>query len=440
MTSSEQEAIIENYFRFSHNQPYSFFHEDTFRQQFHSGLLPDAVLYAVLAIASRFSSNLGTHEKTRPTQRYADMGWAAAMTRCFGSDQGPDHRMVQAIALLALCDFTGKLPHEAPVSHVLMRIECRHRMAWIKIGLSATIAQALHMMAEPNPALPWVVREERRRTFWSIYLLDKMATCGRGRPPIFLDYTCVLQLPGTESAFSLKSSANTPTLQDFTNDTDFDVNSIGSFARITVVAATLSRIASYTFQQRNSIDTKPPWDHSSDYSVLTSRLHWFAAYFETWMPISSAILTRCSNGNEIDYSVSEPFLFAYVLYQLCHCLLQHPFLLRRQIQAFGTRYPTSFFAAATKTGYEHAQELTRTLAFAKQSGHKVAASFLGYCSLVAASINGLYQYSDDEEVRQQARSALATNIAFLKLHAVYWPNAAKMVNACFPLLVLIRGD
>ncbi|OQV06848.1 Fungal specific transcription factor domain-containing protein [Cladophialophora immunda] len=410
LTLADQEIVVNNYFRFHHNQPYSFFHEETFRQQLQAGLLPETILSAVIAIAIRFSPKSDKSAEPWPSQYYADKAWTGAMTQCFNSEYGPNYQMVQAITLLALYDFTA----------------CRHRTAWIKIGLAATVAQALHMMAEPDPTLPWIIQEERRRTFWSIYLLDKMATCGRSRPPIFQDASCLLHLPGTESTFSFGNSAPAPTLQEFTSGTSLDVDSIGSFARTIVLAATLSRIASYAFQQHDTVDAKPPWDHNSDYAVLASKLHGFAAYFETWLPISDAIVAKCSAGGEIDYATSEPFIFSYVLYQLCHCLLQHPFLLRRQIQAFGTKFSTDFFASATKTGFEHAQELTHTLSFAKQTKHKAAASFFGYCSLVAGTINGLYQYSNDEAVRRQAWSALAGNVEFLKGHANYWPNAGKM--------------
>lgn len=287
------------------------------------------------------------------------------------------------------------------------------------------MAQALHMMSDPDPALPWVIQEERRKTFWSIYLLDKMGTCGRVRPPIFQDHTCMLQLPGPSP--SSGDSKPAPTLQEFGSTPDCDLSELEPLAKITVVVATVSQVATYAFQLGSSLDIKPPWDHASEFAVLASKLHGFGAYFETWKPISSTILNHFVHDNTIDYRASEPFLFSYVVFHLCHCLLQHPFLLRRHIRAPSPRF-SSFFTATTKSGFEHAQELTHALAFARQSGHKAAASFYGYSSLVAASINALYQYSEEAEIRQQAVSALQANVSFLQQHAFYWPNAAKMVS------------
>lgn len=101
--------MIDNYFRFFHNQPYSFFDEDYFRQQFRAGLIPSAVQYAVFAIAFRFSQNSLINDNPGQAQCYANMGWSAAMAQCFGNEEGPDYRMVQALTLLAIYDFIGNL-------------------------------------------------------------------------------------------------------------------------------------------------------------------------------------------------------------------------------------------------------------------------------------------------------------------------------------------
>jgi len=282
-------------------------------------------------------------------------------------------------------------------------------------------------MADPDPDLPLVIQEERRRTFWSIYLLDKMGTCGRVRPPIFQDHTCLLRLPGEESPSGSGNSKQAPTLQAFFSTPDGDLGELEPLAKSTILVSTISQVSTYAFQLGSSADAKPPWDHASEYAILASKLHGFGAYFETWKPISNMILANLNGDHNLDHSPSEPFLFSYVVFHLCQCLLQHPFLLRRQIRTSSPRF-SSFFNNATKSGYEHAQELTHTLAFARQSGYKATASFYGYSSLVAASINALYQYSDDEALRQQSRSALSANVAFLEQHSLYWPNAAKMVR------------
>lgn len=107
----DPEILIDSYFRFFHNQPYSFFDEQHFRQQFGAGKLPPALQYAVYAIAYRFVHNSVIDRNPAQGQSYADMGWAAAMTECFNSEKGPDLVGVQALTLLAIFDFTGNSPN-----------------------------------------------------------------------------------------------------------------------------------------------------------------------------------------------------------------------------------------------------------------------------------------------------------------------------------------
>lgn len=99
--------VIDDFFKYSHNQPYSFFHEANFRATFLHGMLPEYLLLAVLASGLRFSNNLFFDGKQRNAARtYADKAWSLIIGQCF-SDDNPDHRLVQAITLLSIFDFVG---------------------------------------------------------------------------------------------------------------------------------------------------------------------------------------------------------------------------------------------------------------------------------------------------------------------------------------------
>lgn len=64
------------FFRFCHNQPYSLFHEATFRQRLVSGELPSHLVWALLAAARRYSSlpNLQLNDPD-DAQLYAKKAW-----------------------------------------------------------------------------------------------------------------------------------------------------------------------------------------------------------------------------------------------------------------------------------------------------------------------------------------------------------------------------
>jgi hypothetical protein len=102
-----QLSTIDLYFQYSHNQPYCFFHEESFRHQFSNELLPEYLILAVLSLATRYSPDITDADKAKQTSNYAAKAWKDIMSRCFDSEEGPDHRLVQAATLLALHDFTG---------------------------------------------------------------------------------------------------------------------------------------------------------------------------------------------------------------------------------------------------------------------------------------------------------------------------------------------
>jgi hypothetical protein len=82
-----------------------------------------------------------------------------------------------------------------------MDLAGKRHPGWLKIGLSIRIAQDLRLMMEPDPAMSYIDQEERRWVFWSIYILDKLCSCGRGRPAALADAQFLIQLPCDEESF-----------------------------------------------------------------------------------------------------------------------------------------------------------------------------------------------------------------------------------------------
>jgi hypothetical protein len=289
------------------------------------------------------------------------------------------------------------------------------------------MAQSLHMMTEPSKDLSWSAQEERRRTLWSIYLLDKMATCGRRRPSLFLDRTCQLQLPCSEIAFRTSTPERVLTLEEYKSLDDYNVESVDWFARIIAVASTLSQVAAYAFQQNSPTSQKQPWDHTSEYQIIFSQLTQFETLFDSLQPIQDRICTALSPHYDGPTQLNEAAIFSYVLHRLCYCLLQHPFMLRRRLEVCGTRIPASFLAGAIESCWNHAQELTQTLANAKQAGFNVAATMFSYSLLVTGTIHSLFQHSSDEKIRTKSVHALQYSLTHLQDKAKYWKNSAYMV-------------
>jgi hypothetical protein len=101
-------STVDLYFEHCHNQPYCFFHEETFREQLSSNELPEYLVLAVLVMALRFSHDPFYINNDRHTATtYASEAWKEIVKQSFDSEKGLSYRLVQAATLLALHDFTG---------------------------------------------------------------------------------------------------------------------------------------------------------------------------------------------------------------------------------------------------------------------------------------------------------------------------------------------
>ncbi|KAJ8116151.1 hypothetical protein OPT61_g2347 [Boeremia exigua] len=407
-------STVDSYFEYCHNQPYCFFHEETFRYQLSNNQLPQYLVLGVLAMGQLFSSEpFYTNNSHHTAEKYASEAWKEVVQQVFDSENCPTYRLVQGATILALCDFTA----------------CKHGTAWIKIGVAVSLAQALGMMTEPPTTMQYSTQEELRRTLWSVFLLDKMATCGRHRPSLFMDKTIHLQLPCSEYSFQTSIPERVITLEEVPNLSDSQMEGLKSSALAVAVVSVLSQSASYSFEHNKRTDQKPPWDYTSEHQSVLSQLARFETFLDCYGDIPSHILSRTRPSNGVSEEITESDIFSYVVYNLCYCLLQHPFLLRRRLEKCGTRAPASFLVQSLESGSYHAQEITRTLANAKHAQYKTSASFYGYSSLVAGSIHSLFQHSPDSLTRTKSLECFQGSLAHLTEKAKHFKNSDRMAKA-----------
>ncbi|PVH81838.1 hypothetical protein DL98DRAFT_623127 [Cadophora sp. DSE1049] len=405
------QKAIDAFFLHSHNQPYSFFCESRLRQRALERNLPDHVLYAVVASAARFMED--QYSKSNLGALCAQMSWDLLLKHLH-SDTEADLSFVQATTLLALFDFT----------------DFKSRSAWKKIGAAARIAQDLKFMFEPSSFLDLQEQEEQRRTFWSIYMLDGLTTCGRARPPAFHGHYCKTNLPCTELSFQLGLYEETQNLDQALSADDITARgtNFSPFARVILIATILSRASQYVMQDINFRAERPPWDSDSDYAAISSSLFNFEYQVGIHRPLQEAFGMDGGFTNEFGGQPTEHIVFYYALYHLTQCILNHHFLLRRRLQPYSSRVPPIFTSRAFNTCLEHAQSLTLLLEDAHRLGCRLRASFLGYCALVVGTINSLHQFDVDFNVRLKSKQALDKNIEFLTRHAQYWNNAKLMLE------------
>lgn len=390
------------------NQPYCYFVESSFRQRLEEGTFPNYLLFSFLAVAIRFSHHPffeNSHDEA--TECYARLAWADIYKQSFSEDHNVNLSTVQAANILAVVDF----------------VRGRHKLAWVKIGLSVRFAQSLHLNTEPEDHYSSIEREERRRTFWSVYLLDKLVSPGRHRPPTLLDEDCFLRLPSNDRA-----TTSAPTLALLNEIPDVaPLEKDDHFAKTIFMASVLGRVVRFGFQQTSG-GSCVPWDSRSEYAHIHGILLSFETYSDAADSSFATALDRDFTSNDlVDFPLSGHFCFSHALYHLNHCLLHHPFLLRQRLKRHRSiKVPPSFLREAIQRSDDHATHLVTMLQALQARGYVAYPSFYGYCAMVAGVIHRLHTANENAVGQTVAAELFDACINFLGANAGPWDHYRRM--------------
>lgn len=290
--------------------------------------------------------------------------------------------------------------------------------------------QDLKLNAEPEPSLPAWIQEEQRRTFWSIYALEKFVSCGKARPPAILDGDCTVALPCSEEAFRNETPENVPTLvaaQDPDSD-DATIEQLDYFAMLVLMASTLGVAIREIFQDKKT--STPPWDCRSNSAKISTMIMRFESIHEEGSSQLAAYIAKQFGTYEgYDRQRVGHFIWARGVYHLCGCLLYHPLTIYRHRFARSGNFPKTFARESLQRCREHAGQLTNVLQAVQTTGCCARGSLLGYLSACAASVHRLYVHSSDPDVASRAAGLLAQNIGFLEHSPIAWTSNVSIAAA-----------
>jgi len=302
-------------------------------------------------------------------------------------------------------------------------------------------------MVEHDSVLSPIEQEERRRLFWSIYILDRFVSCSKLRPPIILDADCQIQLPCEETDFREGRLQKTDILINVTTGKEQSTYIPGYFALVVLMACALSRCSRYMLDNRHSSNDVAPWDPKSEYVAIASVLLYYESVSEIGDSLGDVVQQESLKlDGKIDQQKAGHMIFSKVLFHLNHCLLNHPFLLRQRIEATKAKVPTTWLVRALKSGLEHARSLSSIFRDAKNAGCIVSTSFYGYCLLIAGTVHALYTHSDDSNIQRESLEYLVSDLTYLDEVSKYWKNTALIVRSfahsphpdLVPMLILSR--
>jgi hypothetical protein len=295
-------------------------------------------------------------------------------------------------------------------------------------------------MNEPESLLSVIEQEERRRAFWSIYLLDKLVSCGQSRPPAISDEDCHVRLPCDQQGFRDGFIEKTRTLYELANWTVGTEYASGTFSLTILAASALGRCVRHVLHQRET-DEILPWDSKSEFASLTSVLLLVEYHLQSEESSIDRIINsyRRQDGT-IDHETVGHALFAHTVFHLCHCLLNHPFLLRLRLQRIKCRIPPSFWTQTLRTSREHSCRLVGLLDMAAGVGCHVQSSFYAYSVAVAGSILSLCIHAD-EEISREGDSDLIRGsqqaLNTLETMGHVWEHATKIVPSTLPCYLCV---
>ncbi|EGU78122.1 hypothetical protein FOPG_12956 [Fusarium oxysporum f. sp. conglutinans race 2 54008] len=151
-----------------------------------------AILYVICAIGSYYTSFPGRDSDSRTRHEcyfHHAMGLTAATSR--------HHSIHQVSLLLVQCFY-------------LLAVS-RTDSCWTTLGQAVRIAQSIGLHVEPpnSKSRSATEIERRRRTWYSIYVLDRLLSLQLGRPPAIHDEDCSVALPSRRADDEIDWTSNT---------------------------------------------------------------------------------------------------------------------------------------------------------------------------------------------------------------------------------------
>ncbi|KAL6705200.1 hypothetical protein ACN47E_007160 [Coniothyrium glycines] len=406
------ESLTTVYFLHCHQQPYVYFQEGLFRQCLQDGVLPAYLIWAVAATAVRFSDDPRFSTcQTEVINCYSKMAWNLILQQSFSDAHDLTIWTVQAANMLGTVDF----------------VVGRTQLAWVKIGLAIRFAQTLHMGKEPPASLSKTEAEERRNTFWSVYLLDRLMSCGRDRPPLLLDSDCTIKLPSNPASIRTELGSDIPTLailQEIPSVAPLEKSD--HFALTIFMVSTLGQITRWAFHHSMS-ESRLPWDSRSEFARIKGILTSFESYSDACDGTFADVLNQhfVSHG-VLDDNLASHFTYSHIVYNLNQCLLHHPFLLRQRLRSSKVKVPPGFLRAAVTKSRDHAGQISAILRIIQSRGCKTYPSFFGYAAVIAGIIHRLHSINYQSNKQDEASTHWQSCLRFLNEQSVRWNSFERM--------------
>ncbi|KAK6600021.1 hypothetical protein H4I96_07347 [Botrytis cinerea] len=328
------------------------------------------VIFSILALAIRFSDDdIFRDNQSELITGYVEAAQSIISARIFGGRI--ELSTLQSLCLLSLVDFTNG----------------NTRQASVHSSLAMSLAHNAGLTTETHAPLSDSLREERRRCFWSLFLLKKL----HGAEFSVIDFAGEDNFPwypettGKPLNHGQFTHGETPDLSspEFAISDTQDKGVVAYAIQLSEVWFKITRYA----RRRGNPSTLPPWSPQSDYALImaqqmdfetrTSQIHRFK---------SAKFSQRTSEELHASRDYWGPWLFIQFLYHTNLCLLNNPLLLSLRLKHLKSAIPEIFLQHISDLISSHASWVIRYIDMLEVKSFKVSDPFLAHCVAIIATI------------------------------------------------------
>ncbi|KAI9931235.1 hypothetical protein MW887_010897 [Aspergillus wentii] len=398
------QSIAELYLIYCDSQPLPLFHRDSFLGTL--GSRDPEIIYAILALSIRFSdySYRDTADLVNTVNGYAEVARGLVTRRI---SEGPvELSTLQCLCLLSLVDFTNGNTHRSSIHS----------------SLAMNLAQCARLGSESHNALSSIIREERKRCFWSICLLKRL----HGGEFTNLDFPDGGFPPYPESPERPPQPFSPDGSIDGTRSSDMQDQ--GIVAYVIILSEVFAKTARYV-RRHGKPSNIPPWSSQSEYSkIITSQMD-----METRMPYTHRF-KPANLGNKTPEELQAnrgywgPWFLNQFLYHTILCLLNHPLLLSLSLRNFRSTIPEIFLQHTSDLISSHTTWIVYFIDYFEEKSFMVSDPILGYSAAVVATIELQLSFTEDLTIRQQKQDRFSKCVRFVQKLGQKWPHMARLAD------------
>ncbi|PVH76928.1 hypothetical protein DL98DRAFT_591771 [Cadophora sp. DSE1049] len=395
-------SAAETYLQYCDCQPLPLFQRSSFIRTLKSR--KPEVLFSILAIALRFADNQQSRNNhVRLISEYVEAARTIISKNVF--EGTVELSTIQALCLLTIVDFTD--------GHT--------RRASIHCSLAMSLAHNAGLTSELNLVLPDQEKEERRRCFWSLFLLKRL----HGADFMILDFSAEDNFPWYPETTGEPLSPGQESSPARTDEQGPDKGIVAYAIQLSEVWFKITRYA----RRRGKPSSLPPWSSQSEYALILAH----QMDFETRMPYIHRFEPAKFSQRSVDHLNSNrdywgPWLFIQFLYHTNLCLLNHPLLLSLRLRNFKCVIPEIFLQHTSDLISSHATWIINFIDMLEAKPFKVTDPFLGHCVAIIATIYLQESFVDDPGTRREKQDNFDKCLKFIRGFGEQWPHLGRIAN------------